>query len=227
MANAFAPRLDILPPPQQRLWGELIDVPGDFVLYGGTAIALQLGHRQSVDFDFFGGAAFKPDELLDQIPFLDEADVVQRDANTLTCLIDRGGPVKVSFFGVPRIGRVDEPLVAPGIELRVASLRDLAGMKANVVQLRSEAKDYLDMAALIAHGIDLPTALSAAGIIYGRSFNPQNALKALAYFGDGDLPSLPAATRKLLQESVRAVDLDKLPRLTPVRKQAAKREPGQ
>jgi hypothetical protein len=226
MADAFTPRLDILPAPQQRLWGELIDVPEEFILYGGTAIALQIGHRQSLDFDFFGSAVFKPDDLLDEIPFLNEAEVLQRDANTLTCLVERGGPIKVSFFAVPRIGRVDEPLVAPDIGLRVASLRDLAGMKANVVQLRSEAKDYLDMAALIAHGIDLPTALSAAAIIYGRSFNPQNALKALAYFGDGDLPSLPAATRRFLQEAVRAVDLDKLPRLTPVRKRTAKREPG-
>lgn len=226
MADAFTPRLDMLPAPQQRLWGELIDVPEEFILYGGTAIALQIGHRQSLDFDFFGSAAFKPDDLLDEIPFLNEAEVLQRDANTLTCLVERGGPIKVSFFAVPRIGRVDEPLVAPDIGLRVASLRDLAGMKANVVQLRSEAKDYLDMAALIAHGIDLPTALSAAATIYGRSFNPQNALKALAYFGDGDLPSLAAATRRSLQEAVRAVDLDKLPRLTPVQKRTAKREPG-
>lgn len=227
MVTTFTPRLDILPSPQQRLWGELIDVPKDFILYGGTAIALQLGHRQSVDFDFFGTKQFKPDALLEQLPFLDDAEVLQRDANTLTCLVDRGGPIKVSFFGVPRIGRVDEPLIAPDTGLQVASLRDLAGMKANVVQLRSEAKDYLDVAALIGHGIDLPTALAAAGAIYSKSFNPQNALKALAYFGDGDLPSLTEATKQLLREAVRVVDLDNLPRLTPVRKHSARREPGQ
>lgn len=49
----FTPRLDILPPAQRSLWPHLAQVPGHFVLYGGTAIALHLGHRQSVDFDFF------------------------------------------------------------------------------------------------------------------------------------------------------------------------------
>jgi hypothetical protein len=50
----FTPRLDILPPPQRRLWHELAALPAEFVLYGGTALALHLGHRQSVDFGFFG-----------------------------------------------------------------------------------------------------------------------------------------------------------------------------
>ena len=47
------PRLDILPSAQRSLWPHLRELPDDFVLYGGTAIALRLGHRESVDFDFF------------------------------------------------------------------------------------------------------------------------------------------------------------------------------
>lgn len=43
----FTPRLDILPSAQRRLWDELGATPPEFTLYGGTAIALQLGHRQS------------------------------------------------------------------------------------------------------------------------------------------------------------------------------------
>ena len=53
MSNEFSPRLDILPPPQISLWPELGQVPADFALYGGTALALHLGHRESIDFDFF------------------------------------------------------------------------------------------------------------------------------------------------------------------------------
>ena len=49
----FAPRLDILPPAQRSLWPHLVQVPSHFILYKKTAIALRLGHRQSVDFDFF------------------------------------------------------------------------------------------------------------------------------------------------------------------------------
>lgn len=54
MIAAFKPCVEILPPAQQRLWTELRPAAGlGFALYGGTAIALRLGHRSSVDFDFF------------------------------------------------------------------------------------------------------------------------------------------------------------------------------
>ena len=59
-----------------------------------------------------------------------------------------------------------------------------------MVQKRAEAKDYLDIDVLIQHGIDLPTALAAGRIVYGRSFNPMITLKALSFFDD--VPSLPA-----------------------------------
>ena len=60
--------LSILPEPQLLLWEELAITPGKFVLYGGTAIALQLGHRESVDFDFFTDQTFDPQSLYDEIP---------------------------------------------------------------------------------------------------------------------------------------------------------------
>jgi hypothetical protein len=63
MISDFQPQLGILPAPQRRLWDELGTVPGEFVLYGGTALALHLGHRQSMDFDFFGDRAFDPGRL--------------------------------------------------------------------------------------------------------------------------------------------------------------------
>jgi len=51
---------DILPPAQRRLWDTGLGVPRHFVLYGGTALALRLGHRQSVDCDFFSAGDFLP-----------------------------------------------------------------------------------------------------------------------------------------------------------------------
>jgi len=58
--SEFLPHLEILPPAQRRLWVELAQVPKDFVLYGGTALALHLGHRESADFGFFGRRALEP-----------------------------------------------------------------------------------------------------------------------------------------------------------------------
>jgi hypothetical protein len=216
MPPPFTPRLEILPPSQRALWDELVDVPPEFTLYGGTAIALHLGHRVSVDFDLFANQGFDPARLYRSIAFLRDAEILQQAPDTLTCLIDRGAPVQVSFFGLPEIGCVEAPHICLDNGLKLASLTDLAGMKAAVVQNRSQAKDYIDIAALIAHGVDLPTGL-AASVIYGLSFNPQITLKALCYFGDGDLGSLPGKVRKQLSAAVVAVDLDRLPSLAAIR----------
>jgi len=227
MGEAFRPRTDILPPSQRRLWDELATVPADFVLYGGTAVALHLGHRQSVDFDFFGTARFDPATLAAAIPFLAEATITQRAADTLSAVVERDGPVKVSFFGLPGVPRLRAPHVAPDNGLKVAALLDLAGMKASVVQLRAEAKDYIDIEAMLRDGrIDLPTALAAAQAIYGRQFNPQITLKALSFFDDGNLRQLPKATRDHLAQAARTADLDRLPVITPAAACAMDGAPG-
>jgi hypothetical protein len=100
--------------------------------------------------------------------------------------------------------------------VNVAALLDLAGAKAAVVQQRAEAKDYLDVHALIdIGGIDLPTALAAARAIYGAGFNPQITLKALSFFGDGNLCNLPRPIQDRLARAARDVDLDRLPEIRP------------
>jgi hypothetical protein len=60
LPSHFVPRLDVLPAPQRRLWNELVAVPEEFVLYDRTALALQLGHRRSLDFEFYGERPFDP-----------------------------------------------------------------------------------------------------------------------------------------------------------------------
>ncbi len=212
MPDPFSPRLDILPLPQRRLWDELAEVPPEFALYGGTAIALHLGHRQSVDFDFFGNCPLDPGNLALAIPFLAGATITQREPNTLSCVVNRGGEVKLSFFGVPGLVRLQPPLIAPDNGLQIASLLDLAGAKASVVQMRAEAKDYIDIDALLTDGrIDLPTALASARAIYGAHFNPQITLKALCYFDDGNVRKLPDEMKERLLLAASAVDLDRLP----------------
>jgi Nucleotidyl transferase AbiEii toxin, Type IV TA system len=215
MAGGFHPILDILPAPQRRLWDELAAVPEEFALYGGTAIALHLGHRQSVDYDFFGSRPFNPAHLAEQIPFLTGAAVTQQAPNTLSATVDREGPVLVSFFGLPDIARVRPPHISPDNGLRIASLIDLAGTKAAVVQQRAESKDYRDLDAILEDGrVNLPAALASARAIYGPKFNPQITLKALSFFGDGNLSSLPRPIQDRLARAAREVDLDRLPIVT-------------
>jgi nucleotidyltransferase AbiEii toxin of type IV toxin-antitoxin system len=210
--NRFSPHLEILPAAQRALWNELTEVSREFVLYGGTALALHLAHRKSVDFDLFGSRALDLAQIEQGISFLKGAKVIQRDKNTLSAIVDRGGPVKVSFFGVPNLPRLSAAVVANDNGLGVASLLDLAGTKASVVQVRAEAKDYIDIDALITVGkVGLPLALSAAQRLYGSTFNPQITLKALSFFDDGDLTLLPEDIKLRLATAAREVDLDHLP----------------
>ncbi len=229
MTNDFSPRLDILPKPQRRLWDELAEVPSEFVLYGGTAIALHLGHRRSLDFDFFGSRPFNPAKLEASIPFMTAATITQREPNTLSAVVNRGGPVRLSFFGVPGLPRLALPHVAPDNGLQIASLLDLAGTKVNVVQLRAEAKDYRDIDAILCDGrIDLPTALASAQALYGLQFNPVIALKALSFFDEGNLRRLSKATKDHLAKAVREVDLDRLPTIArPTQPRRTRKGPSQ
>lgn len=208
----FVPNLSMLPPPQLKLWPDLAATPEWFTLYGGTALTLRLGHRTSVDFDFFSNAPFDPVRLASTVPYLEEAERVQIAPDTLTCRVDRGGAVLVSFFGGLGLGQVAEREQAIGMALHVASLLDIAGTKVAVVQKRAEAKDYLDIDALLRHGVDLPTALAAGRVVYGRSFNPLITLKALSFFDD--VPTLSGEVRERLRTAVAAVDITKLPALT-------------
>ena len=217
--KSFEPHLEILPPPQRKLWAELSELPREFVLYGGTALALHLGHRHSVDFDFFSNRPLEISKIERGLSFLKGANIIQREKNTLSAIVERDGPVKVSFFGVPNLPRLAPPLVTKDNGLGVACLLDLAGTKASVVQVRAEAKDYIDIDALITRGkVGLPLALSAAQALYGSTFNPQITLTALSFFDDGELRQLPDAMKLRLVNAAREVDLDHLPSLgNPVR----------
>jgi hypothetical protein len=138
----------------------------------------------------------------------------QQAPDTLTGIVDRDGPLKVSFFGLPHLVRIQPPHEVAENGLKVASLVDLAGTKAHVVQARAEAKDYMDIDALIRVGkIDLPTSLAAAQAIFGPDFNPQITLKALSFFDEGNLRGLPDDMKSCLVTAARDVDLDKLPDL--------------
>ena len=208
MIHHLDPKLDILPPPQKILWEEFSTVPKEFILYGGTAIALQIGHRESIDFDFFGSADFNPDELLNRLPFLEGGKVTQREKSTLTVVVDRNGPVSLSFFGLPTIRSIKLPLKVQSNGIQVASLLDLAGMKVSVVQKRAEWKDYVDIAALIDHGIKLEQALDAAQAIYGEQFNFHITLKALSYYKD--IEGLSDVVKHQLQKAVQQVNINSL-----------------
>lgn len=210
MSGVFKPRMEILPPAQQRLWPELRpSAELGFVLYGGTAIALRLGHRASIDFDFFSEQPLDRKALQAAFAFLAQSTVLQDERNTLSvlvpCVDSEHTHVKVSFFGAIGFGRVDVPDRTEDGALQVASLDDLMATKVKVILQRAEAKDYRDIAAMIDAGVSLSKGLATARKIFGPNFQPSESLKALVYFKDGDLSSLSKDEKSTLVKAVSAV----------------------
>ncbi|HVC91456.1 MAG TPA: nucleotidyl transferase AbiEii/AbiGii toxin family protein [Acidobacteriaceae bacterium] len=215
--ESFAAHFGILPEAQLRLWPELRPAADlGFVLYGGTAIALRLGHRTSIDFDFFTERQLRRSMLEDMFPFLRTAQVVQESSDTFTALAfpyaTDERPVKLSFFGSITFGRVAEPQWTDDGVAQVASFEDLLATKVKVLLQRVEAKDYLDIAALLHSGLPLERGLAAARALFGLAFQPSECLKALVYFKGGDLDTLAETTRNELICAVSVVrDLPHIP----------------
>jgi hypothetical protein len=210
MNNIFKPCMEVLPAAQQRLWQELSPVGNlGFVLYGGTAIALRLGHRTSVDFDFFSEQPLDRETLQATLPFMQQTTVLQDERHTLTVLIPYNdvehSHIKISFFGTIGFGRVGQPDYTEDRILQVASLKDLMATKLKVILQRAEVKDYHDIAVMIKAGVSLPHGLAAACKIFGQTFQPSESLKALVYFGDGDLSTLSTEVKSTLINAANAV----------------------
>jgi len=152
----------------------------DFYLAGGTGLALQLGHRDSIDFDFFSPHDINPVKLFFTIKEVFKGHKilkVQEERNTLTVFIDEN--IKLSFFAYP-YKLLKKPLNEPN--LRIASIIDIATMKLAAIVSRATNKDYLDL-YFIMQKISLPDILVAM-----RKKLPELdinlVLKSLVYFQD-------------------------------------------
>ena len=204
----------VLDLPQQQIWPILNQTPENFILYGGTAVSLRLGHRKSIDFDFFTSETFLPDDLFREIDFLENGVKIQEKPNTLTVLvspIDFSDPVKISFFGDLNLGQINSPDLADN-DIHIASLKDLFGMKCATISQRAEKKDYLDIHAIIKHtSFELQDGLAAAQAIYGNQYNPAITLKSLSYFKEGNVAELSVTIQKDLIQAIRDVSMENIP----------------
>ena len=214
---SISPSLSSLPAAQRALWPHLGEVDESFVLYGGTGLALWLGHRESLDLDFFSAASFAPGELLDRLAWLGRLEIVKTQADTL--VVREPGGVQVSFVGGVTLQSVAEPAIARDNGLVVASLHDLAGTKAKAMLDRSEWKDYVDIAALLDRGLRLPEIIAYATTIFDQrlAFPAELFLRSLVWFGDGTAGDVPAPVQVQLRDAVRATSLSEIPVVRPYR----------
>ncbi|MGB8353671.1 MAG: nucleotidyl transferase AbiEii/AbiGii toxin family protein [Chthoniobacteraceae bacterium] len=202
--NPLDPKFHILPRSEKDIWPQLAPARGlGFVLYEGTAIALRLGHRQSVDFDFFSQGNLDKDSIRQGLAFMRDATLIQDERNTLTVLTR--DKVKVSFFGGLGFGRYGEPDVTRDGVLAIASLDDLMALKVKVILQHSELKDYVDIAEMIKANVSLAKGLSIATDMFKPDFAPGIALKALVYFEEDNLKLLKKEIKKTITKAVEKV----------------------
>src|SRR3989338_4174347 len=152
-----------------------------FYLVGGTALALQIGHRLSVDFDFFSSQEL-PANLLAQVKQIfprSSISVTYSVPEQLNVLID---DIKTTFF------RFEFPVLDPLIsyqDVPVASIREIAAMKAFAVGRRLSYKDYVDWYFLLKEKyVDLENVIAFCQKKFGNDFNDRLFLGQLVSFED-------------------------------------------
>lgn len=165
-------RLEVLP-----LLGEFKE---DFYLAGGTALALQLGHRDSVDFDFFTDKNIDTNKLFKKVKKVFKGRTIkkiQEEKNTLTVIIDDN--IKISFF------TYNYPLLEVFViekHLKLASILDISCMKLSAIISRSTLKDYVDLYFVLQ---ELKLTQLLEGVVRKFSSIDYNLiLKSLVYFDD-------------------------------------------
>ena len=156
----------------------------DFRLVGGTALALQYGHRQSVDLDFFGKPTVPQDDIIDRLSSLGSIVVHNRTDKILQVVL-RG--IKVDVIDYSRYPWIDEPVMEDNLTL--ASPKDIAAMKINAVEGRGSRKDFIDIYMLLQH-----YTLSELLDFYVKKYPNHSlfrALLSLTYFDDAEIQAMP------------------------------------
>lgn len=153
-------------------------------LVGGTALALQYGHRQSIDLDFFGAIPQDKDEIITSIMQLGNVTVQNRSNFILQTIID---DVKVDFVDYSRYAWIDEPIICDGFSL--ASDKEIAAMKVNAIIGRGTRKDFVDLYVLLQH-----YSLAEIFDFYKRKYpeySEYRALLSMTYFEDAEMQNMP------------------------------------
>ncbi|MBN2386068.1 MAG: nucleotidyl transferase AbiEii/AbiGii toxin family protein [Anaerolineales bacterium] len=192
MESMSHPHWETLTPATLQAFHQVARLPfiTGFYLAGGTGLALHLGHRFSVDLDFFSSdeAAVGPDQR-------DALRLLLNDPS-LAITYDKAGTfvatwqgVGVSFFRLPLYPLVQQPVLLEGVPL--ATVLEIGAMKLAAIIDRGTRKDMVDLYYLL-QVVSLETIFEVAAVKYARvrSF-PVSAMRALAYFADAEALPMP------------------------------------
>jgi len=181
------------------LLGKSKVLPKKTFLAGGTALALQIGHRISQDFDFFTPTSFKSEELINKLNQIGSFTLTEKQFKDTLLGLFNG--VKFSIFLYP-YPLIDKPTNYLGIDL--ASLKDIAAMKLAAIMDRGTKRDFIDLYFLVKKNISLDEMF----VFYDKKFNALESnlyglLKSLTYFDDAEDSAMPEMLKKASWEEVK------------------------
>lgn len=178
-----------------------------FYLAGGTGLALHLGHRRSMDLDFFTPEPFDPDTVVNRLHSWTGFRVLGKGETTLHAQI---GETKVSFLRYPY------PLLfalAPFSEVMVADPRDTACMKISAIAGRGTRRDFIDLHA-VAKLYGVPQLLEWFKEKFrAANYSVVHVLKALTYFEDAEQDPMPDMLVSISWHEVKAFFTAEVPKL--------------
>lgn len=188
-------------PEQQRILFDILSKQrwiAPFYLAGGTALALQIAHRQSVDFDFFTEDDFNNRDITEKLRELGEFRLFNEARNTINGLLN---DVRISFFKY-RYPLLNSPFRHENMS--VAEMRDIALMKLEAISGRGSKKDFIDLYFLLC-SFSLSELFEKYPLKYGIEIsNHYHLLKSLAYFEDAEHEPMPRMFDNISWEQVKS-----------------------
>ena len=190
---------ETMAPETHALFSNLASAPWlpGFYLAGGTALALRLGHRTSVDLGFFAAKPFDEALLVENLAAAGKAEILQRSPQSVIGILDG---VKFSFLGYPY------PMLKPlgnldGIS--IASIEDIACMKLDALASRGTKRDFIDV-YFVATEIPLADLMALFKQKYASvGYNPVHLKKSLVFFEDAEGEPMPAMRAPVLWTDVK------------------------
>ncbi len=151
----------------------------DFGLVGGTAIALHLGHRRSIDFDLFTADLLKNQAILRKISKIQKIDkIIVNQPGELTIIVKGAKLTYFNFhYKIDYVEKIDD-------YIKIPDLLTLAAMKAFALGMRAKWKDYVDLCFIARHYNGIKEICVKAKEIFGQEFNEKLFRIQLAYFAD-------------------------------------------
>jgi Nucleotidyl transferase AbiEii toxin, Type IV TA system len=172
--------LSILSEEQKQLLPFVTSLRKEYYLVGGTAIALYIGHRMSIDFDLFKKASVRRDKISKSLNEVGIAyQLIFADAESFHVVANG---VKMTFFQYP----FDIPSKPRLDGIKTPSLLDLAAMKAYALGRRAKWKDYVDLYFILRDYHTLVEISDRAKVLFQDVFSPKLFRQQLCYFDDID-----------------------------------------